>query len=34
MDRGVVQGYDGLCLMAEKIEIGLTQLDESAVAEI
>lgn len=34
MDRGVMQGYDGLCLMAEKIEIGLTELDESAITEI
>lgn len=34
MDRGVMQGYDGHCLMAEKIEIGLTELDESATTEI
>lgn len=34
MDRGVMQGYEGLCLMVEKIQIGLTQLDEPAVAEI
>lgn len=34
MDRGVMQGYDGHCLMAKKIEIGLTELDESATTEI
>lgn len=31
MDRGMVRGYYyGLCLMAERLETGLTQLDESA----
>ena len=33
MDRGMVWGYYGLCLMAEKLETGLTHLDESAVTQ-
>lgn len=34
MDRGMVRGYYGLCLMAAKLETGLTQLDESVVKQI